>query len=199
MKPRLLILGASGFVGSQWAAAARANFDVTCAARRPTTGDPNWLAMDITDPASVRAAFDAVRPQHVTLLAALSDIDRCQREPQLAEQINVDGAAARRRGLRPHGRPAALHVDRCGVRRHARLLSRGRSAVATKLLRRNESPRRAVDWRVAAGGHDRAAVAGAGHRRHGGRQLVPGKGRRQSCARGTRSSRRPTSIAIRST
>jgi len=92
MKPKLLIIGASGFVGSRWARAAQATFDVVCAARHPPAGHPDWLAIDITDPVSVRAAFDAARPDHVTLLAALSDIDRCQREPELAERINVDGA-----------------------------------------------------------------------------------------------------------
>jgi dTDP-4-dehydrorhamnose reductase len=92
MKPRLLIIGASGFVGSRSAPAAQANFDVVCAARRPPAGAANWLAIDITDAASVRAAFDAAQPDHVTLLAALSDIDRCQRETELAERINVAGA-----------------------------------------------------------------------------------------------------------
>lgn len=92
MKTRLLIIGASGFVGSRWAAAARADFDVTCAARKPPACEPGWLAIDITDVQSVRAAFDAARPRQVTLLAALSDIDRCQREPAVAERINVDGA-----------------------------------------------------------------------------------------------------------
>jgi dTDP-4-dehydrorhamnose reductase len=92
MKPRLLIIGASGFVGARWAAAAAADFQVTCAARKPLAGEPGWLPLDITSAGSVNAAFEAARPQQVTLLAALSDIDRCQREPTLAEQINVEGA-----------------------------------------------------------------------------------------------------------
>ncbi len=105
MKPRLLILGASGFVGSHWALAAAEQFDVIKAARQPAQRGSDWLAVDITDAASVEAAFDEVKPVHVTLLAALSDIDRCQREPELAERINVDGArnvaqACARRGAR---------------------------------------------------------------------------------------------------
>jgi dTDP-4-dehydrorhamnose reductase len=77
-KPRLLILGASGFVGCHWARFAKPHFEVFQAARK-TPQALNWLSVDITDRASVDAAFDAVRPQNVTLLAALSDIDRCQR------------------------------------------------------------------------------------------------------------------------
>jgi dTDP-4-dehydrorhamnose reductase len=91
MKPRLLIVGASGFVGSRWALAAADHFDVARASRQPPE-KTGWLRLDITDPHSVRQAFDAARPQSVTLLAALSDIDRCEREHGLAESINVEGA-----------------------------------------------------------------------------------------------------------
>lgn len=91
-KPRLLIVGASGFVGSNWARRAAERFDVTSAARHPPD-EVGWASLDITDAASIRAVFDKVQPQHVTLLAALSDIDRAEREPELARRINVEGAA----------------------------------------------------------------------------------------------------------
>lgn len=91
MNPRLLILGASGFVGSHWSRAAAERFEVIQAARHLPKHVPGWLTVDIADRASVDAAFEQVRPQHVTLLAAISDIDRCQREPDVAERINVDG------------------------------------------------------------------------------------------------------------
>jgi dTDP-4-dehydrorhamnose reductase len=91
MKPRLLIIGATGFVGSRWALAAQSQFDVFRGARH-AAGDDQGVAIDITDPASVRATFERVRPEFVTHLAALSDIDRCQRERELAEQINFFGA-----------------------------------------------------------------------------------------------------------
>jgi len=91
MRPRLLIIGASGFVGSRWVLAARQQFDVFSAART-ASGDSQSIAVDITQPASVQAAFEQVQPQFVTHLAALSDIDRCEREQNLAEQINYYGA-----------------------------------------------------------------------------------------------------------
>lgn len=90
MKRRLLITGATGFVGSRWMRAAAEQFDVVGAARH-VPDDAGYVPLDIADEQSVQAAFDRVRPQHVTLLAALSDIDRCEREPELAERINVDG------------------------------------------------------------------------------------------------------------
>jgi len=91
MRPRLLIIGASGFVGSRWVLAAQQQFNVFSAART-STGDSHSIEVDITQPASVQAAFEQVQPQFVTHLAALSDIDRCEREQDLAEQINYYGA-----------------------------------------------------------------------------------------------------------
>ncbi len=92
MKPRLLIIGATGFVGSHWARAAADGFDVWRASRHPDD-DPQSLAIDITEPPSVDRAFESARPDFVTLLAALSDIDRCQQQRALAEAINHHGAA----------------------------------------------------------------------------------------------------------
>ena len=61
MAPSLLIIGATGFVGSRWAMAAETSFDVFRGARKPSAAD-RYVAIDITDRASVRAALDALRP-----------------------------------------------------------------------------------------------------------------------------------------
>jgi dTDP-4-dehydrorhamnose reductase len=90
MRPRLLIIGATGFVGSRWTLAAAEHFDVIGAARH-VQGSASSVDIDITDADSVRRALREVRPQWVTHLAAISDIDRCEREKDLAERINVDG------------------------------------------------------------------------------------------------------------
>lgn len=90
-KPRLLILGATGFVGSCWALAAEPHFEVWRGSRSAAATDRS-VEIDIADAASVRAAFGRARPDFVTHLAALSDIDRCERERDLAERINVQGA-----------------------------------------------------------------------------------------------------------
>jgi len=80
---RLLIFGARGFVGGCLASAARALFQVI---------PSDWNGrVDIADPEACRQVFEAARPDVVCLLAAISDIDRCEREPGFAEAVNVQG------------------------------------------------------------------------------------------------------------
>jgi dTDP-4-dehydrorhamnose reductase len=79
---RLLVIGARGFIGSNLARAAAEQFEVV-------DGDD----IDITSVDTVQAGFAKSRPNIVVLLAAISDIDRCEREPELAARVNIDGAA----------------------------------------------------------------------------------------------------------
>ena len=89
-KPRLLIIGARGFLGQHLAQKARSAFQVF-EASLPTPGW-NGLAIDVTSPASVEAGFRCAAPDVAVLLAAVSDIDTCESRPELAEEINVRGA-----------------------------------------------------------------------------------------------------------
>jgi dTDP-4-dehydrorhamnose reductase len=90
-KPHLLIIGAGGFLGQHLARRATPAFRVF-EADLPAAG---WegLAIDITSPASIEAAFEKASPDVVVLLAAVSDIDACEAHPALAEKINVGGTA----------------------------------------------------------------------------------------------------------
>jgi dTDP-4-dehydrorhamnose reductase len=101
---RLLIIGSRGFVGSGLSEAA--------------AGGPFELlsdnGIDITDNKSVQLAFEALQPDAVILLAAIADIDRCQREQERAERINVDGA---------------LHVAQACANTNARLVFSSTGAV----------------------------------------------------------------------
>ncbi len=133
MGSRLLIVGASGFVGSRWALAAEKNFEVFAGSRTPSSEQSRPVAIDITDPARVRAAFAVVRPEFVTHLAALSDIDRCERERELAEQINHFGA---------------LNVAQECARTGARLLYTSTDAVfdGTKHIYYEHDPPTPLNW-----------------------------------------------------
>jgi dTDP-4-dehydrorhamnose reductase len=90
-KPRLLIIGARGFLGRHLARQATHGFQVFEAALPEANGER--LAIDITSPASIEAGFQQADPDVVVLLAAVSDIDKCESRPELAEEINVRGTA----------------------------------------------------------------------------------------------------------
>jgi dTDP-4-dehydrorhamnose reductase len=80
---KLLVIGAAGFLGGCLMRAHDIRFERLALDR---------IACDVTDPASVRSAFEKTRPEAVALTAALADVDRCEREPDLARAINVNGA-----------------------------------------------------------------------------------------------------------
>lgn len=91
--PTLLILGARGFLGGFAAVAAQPHFRVVRADRdlsHPSTD----IAVDITQPESIDRAFRQTAPDAVLLLSAISDIDRCEQNPELALSVNLEGARA---------------------------------------------------------------------------------------------------------
>ncbi len=52
---------------------------------------PAWEAMDITSPQVVREVFERTRPEAVIHAAAYTDVDGCERSPDLAYKINAMG------------------------------------------------------------------------------------------------------------
>ena len=80
---RLLITGASGFLGSRVALHFKEKYDVFT---------PSHSDMDITDTESVAAIFSKIMPDVVVHCAAISDTGLCEREPELCWSINVTGS-----------------------------------------------------------------------------------------------------------
>ena len=89
-KARIFIVGAGGFLGGRAAREAKNSFEVFTGSRNAAI-EAGSVQIDITDAASVDAAFQRVRPDAVLMLAALSDIDQCQARPEEAHAINVRG------------------------------------------------------------------------------------------------------------
>ena len=165
-RARVLVTGAAGLLGGRVAALLAPRFDVVAACH--TTAPPPGMAvvdLDLRDPASLIAALERARPDAVVHCAAQSDADRCEREPQPAERLNVEATAELARACRTRGlRLVSLSTDLvlAGDRPFAReedptgaLLVYGRTKLAGEDAVVAEAPDAAV-LRV-------ALVAGRGH------------------------------------
>lgn len=91
-KARLLVIGSKGFIGQRLVKDAEPPWEVVSADCQAELSEPNCYFVDITQAESVRVLFQRVKPDAVVLLAAISDIDRCEREPDRAWAVNVQGA-----------------------------------------------------------------------------------------------------------
>ncbi|CAH0532759.1 GDP-L-fucose synthase [Vibrio stylophorae] len=83
MKKRILITGANGFFGTRFINRYRHEFEITA------TDVPD---LDITDVAMVNETFAKVRPDYVIHAAAIAVTDFCNANPDVAYQVNVQGA-----------------------------------------------------------------------------------------------------------
>jgi dTDP-4-dehydrorhamnose reductase len=91
-RPRLLIIGAGGFLGQHLARRAADCFDVFEADLAAPDGE-RGSSMDVRSALSVASTFHRIAPSAAVLLAAVSDVDQCERQPEIAESVNVCGAA----------------------------------------------------------------------------------------------------------
>ena len=85
MAPRMLVTGAAGMVGG-YVSETFADTELILTDRAGQT-----RALDVRDAQAVRAALEAARPEVVLHLAAATDVDRCEQEPEWAHQVNVEG------------------------------------------------------------------------------------------------------------
>jgi len=92
---RLMVTGASGFVGGSVLIQARDRWEilaVTRAPRKVLENTASWVeTLDITDRNRLRACMVVFRPDAVIHAAALADIDYCECHPETAFAVNTTG------------------------------------------------------------------------------------------------------------
>jgi len=89
---KLLITGASGLLGTKLCEIAlRKNHEVYSAysQHKPLYGTP--VRLDILDLKAVQQTLDKTKPEAVVHAAALTDVDKCELEKELAWKTNVEG------------------------------------------------------------------------------------------------------------
>lgn len=110
-RPRALVLGASGFLGSNVVLALRGTHDVVAhvGTGRPPTGAAVVRA-DLADVAAVPGLVEDVRPDLVVNCAALADVDRCEVDRDRSVALNVALPEALARACATVG-TALVHVS----------------------------------------------------------------------------------------
>ncbi|MBD2461736.1 NAD(P)-dependent oxidoreductase [Oscillatoria sp. FACHB-1407] len=92
---KLLVTGASGFLGWNVCQAAQANWQVygTYATHPVTISGVTTLKVDLTDYRALQELFQSLQPDAVIHLAAQSSPNVCQTQPEAAYAINVTASA----------------------------------------------------------------------------------------------------------
>src|SRR5262245_13264360 len=94
MKPRLLVTGTTGHLGSYLMRELEGRqIDVTAwgHTRTATVGSARVVNVDLTDPAGVAKAFRDARPTVVIHAAAMANAGECAKDPARAVAVNVRG------------------------------------------------------------------------------------------------------------
>ncbi len=93
---RVLVVGASGFVGGHLLAECRERGDDIVATYRPGETPPDgageqWRAVDILDPTAVVEAVRVARPEGLIHLAGQADVALANRDPVGTFRVNAEG------------------------------------------------------------------------------------------------------------
>jgi len=89
-KPRVAIIGASGFVGKVFF--NRFNREFETIGTFHDKKNPGMLPLDINKSADVKLFFKENKPEVIFHLAAITDVDLCERKPELAHKVHAEGA-----------------------------------------------------------------------------------------------------------
>ncbi len=112
---RVAVTGANGLLGGEAVALLAGRAEVLAIGRGPcrlAPGPYRWADADLGDGRSVEDALLAFRAEAVLHAGALTDVDGCEREPELAWRVNVGGSEHVARACRSLGaRLVAVSTD----------------------------------------------------------------------------------------
>ncbi len=87
-----MVVGASGLLGQHMMSAGNElGLAMTGTYNTVKEGIPGAIQMEITDPDSVSRGLEAACPELVVLCAAMTNVDQCEREPDAAYKVNMEG------------------------------------------------------------------------------------------------------------
>jgi dTDP-4-dehydrorhamnose reductase len=112
---RVAVTGANGLVGGEAVALLAGRHEVLALGRGPSRLPPGpftWREVDLGDGGSVEEALRAFGAQAVLHAGAATDVDACERDPELAWRVNVGGTEHVARACRALGaRLVAVSTD----------------------------------------------------------------------------------------
>jgi dTDP-4-dehydrorhamnose reductase len=111
-KKRLLVIGASGLLGSKIFVQAGSRYDVKGTFNPEVDGKPSWRLepLDIGSKEEVERIFEKAGPEVVILTAAMTNVDACERQPLVANRVNATGPELVARSCKKAG-AKLLHVS----------------------------------------------------------------------------------------
>jgi dTDP-4-dehydrorhamnose reductase len=91
---KLLVTGANGLLGTRICQlATKQNYEVYSVHSQHASQFGTTIKLDITDGTALKQLFDKTKPDVVVHSAALSDVDKCEQEKDLAWKINVESTS----------------------------------------------------------------------------------------------------------
>lgn len=100
---RVLVTGTGGLVGSAVASLASKRHEVFSAFNRHPPRDGVPVRLDLLDKEEIGSVVRRTKPEVVIHAAALTDVDRCEREQRLAERVNHEATEALSKAARAVG------------------------------------------------------------------------------------------------
>lgn len=102
MKKKLLIIGASGVLGSRL-------YNDTIKKKWNVMGTycshecEGLFCLDVRDKGSLEKAFNLFRPEYVVMAGGITDVDLCTLKPKLAEDVNIKGTSNLVKKIKEYG------------------------------------------------------------------------------------------------